>query len=89
MYSNTEVPDDDPRKVHLRAAFARRGGGDELFELAVPIAIHGDGVPVGKVSMDATSWYGMLGRNLSTVDQNILLHGHITRCATPQTARQM
>ena len=80
------VPDADPRKVKLKEAFALKGGGDEMFQRAVPLAVHGDGVPVGKIGVEAISLYGMLGRGLSTMDQKILMSGIIHQCASDSTA---
>ena len=77
------VPESDPRKSMLRAAWAKRGDGQPesaLRQRAVPLAVHGDAVPIGaKVSYDAVSWSGLLGRSLSTLDQKVLVGGLVTK----------
>jgi len=82
-----EVPEDDPRKAPLRQALLSRPdlSEDSMWERAVPIAIHGDGFPVAKVSMEAVSWSGMLGHFKSTVDQKILVSGMIDKCKSENT----
>ena len=86
-----KVPDSDPRKGDLREAWNARGGGSEelLWESAIPLSLHGDGVPIGKqVSFDVTSWSGLLARSQSTLDQKVLVGGLITKLVATDTASQ-
>ena len=49
------VPDSDPRKSELLAYFARRDdleSPEDGWSRAVPIVVHGDGVPCGRGSLD-------------------------------------
>ena len=82
-----QVPNADPRKGDLLRAFRQRPGGAsaDIWQRAVPIAIHGDGFPVGRINMEAISWSGMLGKAESTIDQKILVSGMINKCKADTT----
>ena len=84
------IPHDDPRKREIAAAMV--GNYDiecegDLWNRAVPIIIHGDGVPVGKMSLDGVSWSGFLGGDLSTLKSKILISGLLNRTATANTKK--
>eukprot|EP00969_Alexandrium_andersonii_P336728 14884310-Alexandrium_andersonii.AAC.1 len=52
------VPDIDPRKQQVATALLARADIEDLDDAwgrAVPLVIHGDGVPVGRMSLDALS----------------------------------
>ena len=58
------VPDADPRKQFLKASFVGRPGISseaELWSRAVPISLHGDGVPVAGQSLEAITIAGVFG----------------------------
>ena len=43
------------------------------FRRAVPLVLHGDGVPCAKMSLDTLSWGGYLGQHLPTLDSKLLI----------------
>ncbi len=58
---------------------------DDIWDRAIPIAVHGDKVPVSRLSVDVTSWNGVLTLPLGTLDVNCLITGLVDRCTLPDT----
>ena len=82
------VPDHDPRKRDILNAYLPREDIEDeadLWSRAVPIVLHGDGVPVGSMSLDAVSWGGFLGGQLSTLASKNLISGLLNRTVTAET----
>ena len=80
------IPDDDGRKQQLASALrARPGISDDadIWRQAVPLIVHGDGVPVGKQSLNLVSWSGLLSAGLSTLDSKMVLSGLLSRARCP------
>ena len=78
----SSVPDTDARKTAIKAAFLPRPDvedEEDLWSRAVPIVVHGDAFPVGRMSLDAVSWGGFLGGNLSTLASKNLISGLLSR----------
>ena len=83
------IPDADPRKRHLARTMLERPdivNEAELWKRAVPLVIHGDGVPVGKQSLSVVSWGGFLCSGMSTLDTKMLLSGVLSRARCPGTS---
>jgi len=77
------VPDTDPRKQFLEETFVGRPGVSserELWRKAVPIALHGDGVPVAGQSLGAITISGILGRDLPSVDAKMCVSPKLSSC---------
>ena len=83
------MPDTDPRKQLIAQRVLRTDHIEDetdLWRRAVPIVIHGDGVPVGKMSLDALSWSGFLQKGSSTTACKLLVSGLMSRNKSPDTA---
>ena len=82
------MPDHDPRKREILNAYLPRGDIEDeadLWSRAVPIVLHGDGVPVGSMSLDAVSWGGFLGGQLSTLASKNMISGLLNRTVSEET----
>ena len=82
------IPESDLRKSHLRSEFRARADyvdDRSCFRRAVPIVLHGDGVPCAQMSMDTLSWGGYMGLQLSTLDSKILISGLLNRTVGKDT----
>ena len=84
----SQVPSSDPRKQHLVATFSQMEGivsESDIWSRAVPIALHGDAVPLGKTSLDTISWSGVYMHTMPTLDFKILLSCLVSRCKGPSS----
>ena len=88
-----QVPVWDTRRQRLLDAMLPRpdiAGEDDLFSRAVPLVLHGDGVPVGgRASLDVISISGALAQGVKTVDAKMILTGFASRCKTAAGVRTM
>ena len=76
------IPEADGRKAHLRLEFQKRPDYTDArscFRRAIPLVLHGDGVPCAQMSMDTLSWGGFLGQHLPTLDSKLLISGLLNR----------
>ena len=57
----------------------------DLWGRAVPMTLHGDAVPLARMSFECLSWGGFLGRRLATKDNKFLSSGLLDRCKASDT----
>ena len=58
---------------------------EEIWARAIPIALHGDAVPLGKTSLDTVSWSGVFMHTMPTIDFKIMLSCLVSRCKSAST----
>ena len=88
----SQVAEEDPRKRTLVHDCLRNGivsSEDELFSKAVPLYLHGDGVPVSRTSFEGVTWGGLMGRSLATKDNKFVISGRLKSCSASKTDEQM
>ena len=82
------VPDADPRKEAVARVFGERDdvvGLNDLWARAVPISLHGDGVPTAGQSLEAISWAGILGHDMPSIDCKLLISGVLSKSKARNT----
>ena len=82
-------PEEDPRKIWLRGHLSQREdiqSEEDMWGRAVPIALHGDGVPVAGQSLEAISITGVLAdMSLSSMDLKIFISGVLSNAVSKNT----
>ena len=85
------VPNADPRKALILRKYRSIcdfAAEADLWGRLVPLALHGDGVPVAGQSFEAITISGILGRQLSSADAKIFISGTLSQCKSRSTSSQ-